>query len=133
MTGRRGAARAAWVATDATSMRPLAVHVEPATSFVARLVGLMGRPALSDGHGLWLPGGNGIHMLFMRFPIDCVFLSRADDAGLRRIVALRRALPPWRGIVPFVRGADGALELPVGAIDAARAAVGHLVELRPGD
>lgn len=104
-------------ALNRTSGRSLADRVEIAGSFMGRLMGLMGRATLPAGDGLWLPGGNGIHMFFMRFPIDAVFLGRADAAGVRRIVGLRRSLAPWTGIVPFVRGADGVLELPVGAAD----------------
>lgn len=104
-------------ALNRTRGRALADRVEIAASFMGRFMGLMGRPALPVGDGLWLPGGNGIHMFFMRFPIDAVFLSRADAGGVRRIVGLRRSLPPWTGLVPFVRGADGVLELPIGAAE----------------
>jgi uncharacterized protein len=108
----------------------LADSVESANSLWARFMGLMGRSALPDGAGLWLPGGNGIHMMFMRFPIDCVFLGRpsADDDG-RPVVAVRRALPPWRGVVWFVRGAHGTLELPIGTIDRTGTAVGDRIRL----
>ena len=93
----------------------------------AKFLGLMGRPGLAPGTGLWLPGTNGIHMLFMRFPIDCLFLGRPGPDGGRPVVGLRRALPPWRGVVWFVRGAHGVLELPVGAIDASRTELGDRV------
>ena len=90
----------------------------------------MGRPSLADGAGLWLPGGNGIHMMFMRFPIDYVFLSRAaPDDGSREVVAVRRALPPWRGIVWYVRGANGTLGLPIGTIDRTGTAIGDRIRL----
>ena len=91
-------------------------------------MGLMGRRVLFPGTGLWLTG-NGIHMLFMRFPIDAVFLDRPESDGARRVVGLRRALPPWVGLVPLVRGADGVLELPVGTIDASGTEVGDAVQL----
>lgn len=107
----------------------LAAPLESAESLWARFLGLMGRAALPDGSGLWLAGGNGIHMLFMRFPIDCVFLGRPDAAGERAVVATRRALPPWRGVVWYVRGADGTLELPVGTIDRSGTAVGDRIVL----
>lgn len=123
--------RAMLCARDVTRGTIIAGRVEPATSFVARFLGLMGRPALARGHGLWLAGGNGIHMFFMRFPIDCVFLARPGDDGLRRVVAVRCGLAPWRGLVPYVRGAHSALELPVGAAAASAVAVGDLVELAP--
>ena len=91
----------------------------------------MGRPSLGDGEGLWLPDSNGIHMMFMRFPIDAVFLGRpsADDPLARPVVSVHRGLRAWTGLVPFVRGAHGVLELPVGTIEASGTAVGDLVRL----
>ena len=53
-------------------------------------------------------------MLFMRFPIDAVFLARPGADGGRRVVAVRPALRPWTGVVWWARGADGCLELPAG-------------------
>ena len=70
-------------------------------------------------------------MLFMRFPIDAVFLGPARRR--RRRAARRRrcgrALRPWTGVVWWARGADGCLELPVGTIAASGTIVGDLVLL----
>ncbi len=96
-------------------------------------MGLMGRRDLPDGTGLWLPGTNGIHMMFMRFPIDAVFVGRQGVDGSRTVLALRRRLPTWIGLVPLVRGADGVLELPVGTIDATATEVGDQLELAAVD
>ena len=106
---------------------PLATDVRTARSLWARFMGLMGRHGLAPGEGLWLPTDASIHMLFMRFPIDAVFLAPADGAGRGawRVVAIRERLRPWTGVVWFVRGARGCLELEAGA--AARAG------LRAGD
>ncbi len=92
----------------------------------------MGRPSLADGAGLWLPDSNGIHMMFMRFPIDAVFLGRPQDgdASARPVVSVHRGLRAWTGLVPFVRGAHGVLELPVGTIEASGTQAGDLVRLR---
>jgi uncharacterized membrane protein (UPF0127 family) len=94
----------------------------------------MGRPSLTAGSGLWLPESNGIHMMFMRFPIDAVFVGRPSDAGDatdsgRPVIAVDRALRTWTGLVPFVRGAHGVLELPVGTIDASGTQVGDLIHI----
>jgi hypothetical protein len=105
----------------------LADRVEVAASLWAKFMGLMGRAGLPSGDGLWLPSSNGIHMFFMRIPIDAVFLSRDDRGGGRRVVSVHRGLRPWVGIVPLVRGADGCLELPVGTIDATATATGDTV------
>lgn len=108
----------------------LAERLETAGSLWAKFAGLMGRRSLLDGDGLWLPASNGIHMMFMRFPIDAVFVSRPDADGVRRVRSVHRGLRAWTGIVPLVRGADGVLELPVGTIDASGTAVGDRVEIR---
>jgi len=105
------------VARNLTRSSVLAERLEPATSLCAKLCGLMGRPALDPGAGMWLPDSNGIHMMFMRFAIDSVFVGRAGPDGARRVVAMRRGLRPWTGVVWLVRGAHGVLELPVGTID----------------
>jgi uncharacterized membrane protein (UPF0127 family) len=68
--------------------------------------------------------------MFMRFPIDAVFVSRPDAAGVRRVRSVHRSLRAWTGLVPLVRGADGVLELPVGTIDATGTAVGDRVQVR---
>ena len=92
-------------------------------------MGLMGRASLESDAGLWLRG-NGIHMMFMRFPIDAVFLGRAAAGEeARPVLSVHRGLRAWIGLVPLVRGADGVLELPVGTIDRTGTAVGDNVVL----
>jgi hypothetical protein len=105
--------------------------MEDASSFWAKFMGLMGRQALRAGQGMWLPDENGIHMLFMRFPIDVVFVSvpHDGDAGRRHVLMARRAVAPWRGVVWRVAGAKGVLELPVGTIDATGTAVGDEISI----
>ena len=110
----------------------IADRLEVADSLWARFMGLMGRPGLEPGGGLWLTG-NGIHMMFMRFPIDAVFLGKADAAqgGAKPVLSVHPGLRAWTGLVPLVRGAHGVLELPVGTIERSRTAVGDLVSLEP--
>ena len=104
-------------AFNITRRSDLATEIEIASSLRAKFLGLMGRARLADGHGLWLPASNGIHMMFMRFPIDAVFVGRPDAEGTRVVRSVHRRLRPWVGLVPLVRGADGVLELPAGTID----------------
>jgi uncharacterized membrane protein (UPF0127 family) len=72
-------------------------------------------------------------MLFMRFPIDVVFVSAPSDGsmGRRRVLEARRAVPPWRGVVWRVADAKGVLELPVGTIEASGTAVGDEIAIDP--
>ena len=84
-------------------------------SFIQRFLGLMGRASLADDEGLYLPDSS-IHMMFMRFPIDALFVAREARDGSRRAVGIREHLPPWRGIVLHVGGAQGVVELPAGTL-----------------
>jgi len=119
-------------AHNLTRKTPLADRLEIAAGLWDKFRGLMGRRALPLGDGLWLPDSNGIHMMFMRFPIDAVFVGRVASDGSRPVVALRRTLRPWTGIVWYVRGAHGVLELPAGAIDSSGTQVGDLIGLELG-
>jgi uncharacterized protein len=114
-------------ARNVTTDHLLAARVETAAGLWAKFMGLMGRPSLAAGDALWLPDSNGIHMMFMRFPIDAVFLGAAGGDGNRTVLAVHPQLPAWRGIVPLVRGAKGVIELPAGTIAATRTTVGDRV------
>ena len=73
----------------------------------ARLRGLLGRSELGRGEGLLLRPASAIHMWFMRFPIDAVFLDRE-----LRVVKIAADLRPWR--IASARHAKSVLELPAG-------------------
>jgi uncharacterized membrane protein (UPF0127 family) len=90
----------------------------------------MGRDALGSGEGLYLSGTNGVHMLFMRFPIDCLFLGRPAEDGSQAVIAMRHSLPPWRGVVWYVRGARDVVELPAGTLSDAGLVIGDSVRLQ---
>ena len=121
-------------ARNVTRGRVLAGSVEDAAGLWGKFMGLMGRPTLAPDNALWLPDSNGIHMMFMRFPIDAVFVGRPDPArdGARPVVSVHPALRAWTGLVPLVRGAKGVLELPGGMIDATSTEVGDQVLIDVG-
>lgn len=97
----------------------LASEVEVAESALSQARGLMFRSDIPDGFALVLDVGGGglvfggpsrqfVHMLFMRFPIDVLWL--VDDE-----VRKKARLSPWRG---FGFGkADRIIELPAGGAD----------------
>jgi uncharacterized membrane protein (UPF0127 family) len=123
------ATRAPGVARNLDRGTSLAPRLETAGSFWGTFMGLMGRASLPADEGLWLPGGNGIHMMFMRFPIDAVFVTKPDAAGVRRVRSVHRHVKAWTGMVPLITGAHGVLELPIGTIDATATEVGDRVEI----
>jgi uncharacterized protein len=117
-------------ARNVTRASALADRLEVADGFWTRFMGLMGRPGLEPGAGMWL-SGNGIHMMFMRFSVDAIFLGKPDPSheGARPVVSVHPGLRAWTGLVPLVRGAAGVLELPVGTIAGSGTAVGDHVAL----
>jgi len=119
-------------AQNVTRGSVVASRLEVASSLWAKFMGLMGRPPLEAGAGLWLPDSNGIHMMFMRFPIDAVFVGRRDAEGVCQVVSVHRGLRAWIGLVPLVRRAHGVLELPVGTIDRSGTQVGDSLRLSAG-
>jgi hypothetical protein len=108
-------------------------RVDVAHSFLAKLRGLIGRSSLAAGSGLYFPGTNSIHMLFMRFAIDVLFVGAPRNDGAQRVVALKPNLRPWTGIVWYVRGARGAVEVPAGSLGGTGLKVGDYVTLAPAD
>jgi uncharacterized membrane protein (UPF0127 family) len=106
-------------------------RLDVAGSWLGRLRGLMFRQSLEAGSGLYLSGTNSVHMMFMRFPIDVLFLGARRTDGTQPVVALRPQLRPWIGVVWWVRGAHGAVELPAGALATSGLRVGDAVRLEP--
>lgn len=75
-----------------------------------RFVGLMGRSGLAVGAGLHIVPCKSIHMWFMRFPIDVVYLDR-DRRVVKVVPALGVFRFSWGG-----KSANSVLELPSGTI-----------------
>jgi uncharacterized protein len=89
-------------------------RLECADSIAAQSRGLIGRTGPDPGDSMLFVNGRFIpfmwmHMFFMKFAIDSVFLGRGD-----RVIKINRELRPWR-VSSIVFGARKALELPAGA------------------
>lgn len=78
-----------------------------ADSIWLRMKGLLGRASLPEEEGILLEPAGSIHMFFMRFAIDAVFLDR--DLNVLKVAA---GLKPWR--MSSKRGSKIVLELPAG-------------------
>jgi uncharacterized membrane protein (UPF0127 family) len=91
--------------------------------------GLLGRDSIGSDEGLLFVRQRfepfmWMHMFFMRFAIDIVFLDRDD-----RVVHVSRNLRPWR-VSPVLFSARKALELAAGAAARSNTAIGDLIEFR---
>jgi uncharacterized membrane protein (UPF0127 family) len=93
---------------------------------LTRLKGLLGRRELPGGEGLFLRPASSIHMLFMRFPIDAVWLDR--DLNVLKVSPV---VAPWR--VAACKGAKGVVELPAGEAGRRGIRPGEQLFLRDGN
>jgi uncharacterized membrane protein (UPF0127 family) len=99
-------------------------RVRVASSSLDRTVGLLRTREVQPGEGLWIERSPSIHMFFMRYPIDAVFVSK--DHRVTKVVA---NLKPWR-VVWWARGARDCLELRAGAAADAGIQVGDELRIR---
>lgn len=111
--------------TNITRGTTVGDRIRVARSMRARSVGLLATDRLDPGEGLWIERAASIHMFFMRFPIDAVFVDA--DGTVTKVVA---DLAPWR-VVWWARGARDCLELPAGAAAKAQVRVGDRLEQLP--
>lgn len=86
-------------------------NTKVASSFLARMVGLLNRDSLSEGEGLVITHCQQIHMFCMRFPIDVIFVDKNNV-----IVGLVKNIRP-SAVSPIFWKADRAIELPVATIE----------------
>ncbi|MEW6593009.1 MAG: DUF192 domain-containing protein [Candidatus Hadarchaeota archaeon] len=108
-----------------TTGKPVARKTEVADTFWKRFRGLMMRRRLAEGGGMLFkfgnPGRYGIHMFFMRFPIDLVYL---DSDFL--VVELKEKIKPWRIYRPKNK-ASYLVELPAGTIKGGKIKIGQKI------
>jgi uncharacterized protein len=113
-------------AVNQTRATVLCEHLEEAGGMTGKSRGLLGRDGLEAQAGMLFEAGRlepfmCMHMLFMRFAIDVVFLNRQG-----RAIRIDRDLRPWR-ISSIVWGARKALELPAGAAARSQTEVGDQI------
>lgn len=87
----------------------LCLDIILATSGLSRLRGLLGRPPLQPGQGLWLSPCAAVHTFGMRKAIDVLFLD-AEFKPLKRVFGLQ----PWRFSMCW--RARSVLEMPAGGL-----------------
>jgi hypothetical protein len=96
--------------------RTLATTVETADTTLAQARGLMFRRSVPDGYALVFrfdaPGRRSLHMLFVPFAIDALWLVEGE-------VVRKKRLRPWIGV--GLGTADTVVELPAGAADGVEA------------
>ncbi|MFH0762554.1 MAG: DUF192 domain-containing protein [Candidatus Omnitrophota bacterium] len=104
-----------------TKNKALAEDAVMASSLFSRMKGLLGRKEFKKGQALILAPCNSIHTLFMRFPIDIVFLDKN-----KRILRIIPSLQPFR-LSGIYFNAAYAVELPAGTAEDRSSSLGDVL------
>jgi uncharacterized membrane protein (UPF0127 family) len=112
-------------AYNRTRKSELAPSLTIADTFWSRFMGLMGKKAdeFRPGQSLWINPCQGVHMFFMRLPLDIVYLDKKNV-----VLQVVENLRPWR-IGKTVWKAASVLELPVGTVQKSDTQVGDVIEI----
>lgn len=102
----------------------IAADATLADTFLSRMVGLLKHDSLPKGEGLIITHCNSIHMFFMRFAIDVIFIDKTD-----KVVGLVPNILPNR-LSKIYFSAVKAIEVPVGVIADSRTAVGDQIQIQ---
>ena len=87
-----------------------------ARNFFERFMGLMGKDAIPVDCGLVFERCRSIHMLFMRVPIDVLWVAPRLRDGVYHVSGLSRRVRPWT-IANAPMGASVAIEFPAGTFE----------------
>ena len=95
------------------------LEVKMADSFFTRLAGLMLQKKLPQGTGLLLAPCNSVHMCFMRFAIDVIYIDKEY-----KILKVVKNLKPWVGL-SMCNNAWATLEMAAGEAERCGLKVGE--------
>ena len=99
------------------------LKIKIADSFFSRLAGLMFQKKLPQATGLLLAPCNSVHMCFMRFAIDVVYLDKEYE-----IIKVVKNIRPWVGL-SMCSKAWATLELASGEADRCRLEAGKKLRM----
>ena len=90
---------------------------------LARMAGLLGRTHLDPGEALVITPCQSIHMLFMKFAIDVIFVDRQN-----KVVGVCPNMRPFR-LSPVFLKAHSAIEVSAGTIASSQTQVGDSIQI----
>ena len=106
-----------------TQRKILAETVEIAQNPLSRMKGLLGRTELRSKEALVITGCQSIHMFFMRFAIDVIFVDKKNS-----VVGLTANIKPFM-LSPIFWKSSCAIELPAGTIEASQTQLGDQLQI----
>lgn len=109
--------------TNVTKNTVIAENADVASTLWTRIKGLLGRTSLTPGEALIITKCRSIHMLFMKFAIDAIFVDRHH-----RVVHVTGNIRPFQ-LSAYVPRADFVIECAPGTIGTTKTALGDQLEL----
>jgi uncharacterized protein len=94
-----------------------------AATVFKRLKGLLGRKSIENGEALVIRPCNSIHTFFMRFPIDVLFVDKAN-----KVIAVLNTFPSFR-VSKIYFSAAYVIELPAGSLKTTSTSVSDQLEI----
>lgn len=107
-----------------TRQTQIANQARLADSFMSRLVGLLKTPSLEQGQGLVITSCQQIHMFFMKYALDVIFIDKNNH-----VVGLVEHIKPGH-VSPFYWSASKAIEVPAGTIQLTQTALGDHITIQ---
>lgn len=101
----------------------IAENAKIADTFLSRMIGLLNRTSLNDQEALIITQCQSIHMVFMKFPIDVIFINRSNQ-----VVGLVRRIKPFTFSSLFLK-ASAAIELPIKTIEKSQTQLGDSLQI----
>lgn len=99
----------------------VALEAKYAITFFERLLGLMFRSSMGKEDAIIFRNVNSIHMFFVRFPIDVVYIDKDN-----KVLKIKHSLRPWR--MSSCMAAKATIELPAKKAEETATLVGDTLE-----
>ncbi|MFA5059291.1 MAG: DUF192 domain-containing protein [Candidatus Omnitrophota bacterium] len=106
---------------NTTRQTVIADQVAIADTPLSRMIGLLNRKQILPSEALVIESCNSIHMFFMRFSIDVIFVGKDNS-----VVGLVKNIKPF-SLSPIFWKAQRAIELPAGTIQASGTCLGDSI------
>ena len=102
--------------------RPVTSNIKIARGFLTRLIGLTSWKRPEKELAFVLPGCNGIHTFFMKFPLDVIMLNKEGE-----VVLIKEGMKPNRAVFSFK--AETIVEFMAGVVKKNRIRQGDRVRI----
>lgn len=104
----------------------VAKRVSVANTFFSRMRGLIGKSFLANDEALVITKCTSIHMFFMRFPIDAIFVDSDNQ-----VVGIVSGIKPFQ-LSKIYWKASFVIEIAAGVISVSKTGVGDILEITKG-